>query len=492
MTRMAASLLAITLAVAPAAAEPITELEPFLKDGAVAEGTPAGDGSYTDVTLGKDGETKVEKFSFSVDGDRLTDLRMEGISGAPDEDGTVATGDLIEVVGSSIPMDLENAEPKEIFDFFLGLDTERAALKGFKVVDGDIVTTLEELAIDDVVDGRVGSIVMSNLLVDGKTDDGQPLKVRIGEVSLRGAGAAWAIYMRNLADVSAPSDDPAMEALLSDETAFLNDYKLSDYLHQMKLESMAIRDLTVDVEGKPVFELDAYEFKTTQFVDDFPVAGVGAFSGSVNMETISDLPMDSPQAAMGMKAFLAAYGKPVVAFSGRTEQIWSEAERKATVTVLGLEIDGLLKQSLDMTITGYNPADVLAAAESFDDDITMVSVMEGAMVEDMALSLTDEGALDIGFSLAPPGIERGQIAAQAGQFAGIGVVQAMQYGISLSGSIAEVVTGFIKDGGTITIRQADGSSLPMGKLYTLMADPENEALAMEILSQIKLEVTGSP
>lgn len=489
----ATALLGLALLLSPAAAEPITELQPFAKDGKQATGTKTGAGEYERVTLGEGSDAATaDRLSITMDGNSLTDLTLENVKVPAGADGTRGTIDRIVVENSGIPLDLDEDDPEEIFRWLLNLDADRLALEGVSIIDDDVTIKVGTLAAESIVDGYFSALRISDLEFVGVDDDtGAPFNVVLDRFSVRGFGAGWALYARAAAADQIKASGDTDQPFAGDDFAFLDAFKLADFLNHLRLQGIDMDGLKVSVNGSGLVEIPQFETKTTAFSGAMPAGGTMAMNGTVNIETARSLSGDNPQAQLGMQAFQAMYGGPSVAFSANGETQWIADEQTVRTPDFAIVLDRLMRIGFDMTMTGYDPADGLDALLDPDDDKTMQTAMQDATVTELALRVRDLGALDIGFGLAPPGIDRNQIAAQAAQFAGIGVVQAMQFGISLTGSVAEVVSGFIRDGGMVEVRLQDGATLPWAPLQELLANPEDQAKAMGYLKHLKLEIVGA-
>lgn len=484
----------VFLLAPPAFAEPVSELEPFLEDGVEVTGTPAGNGVYESVKIGKPGEQVLaERLTVSVDGNRLTDLLLENVSVPQDGDEAHGTIERVIVENSAIPLDFDDDKPEEAFEWLLNLDADRLAIEGLVLVDPEenVNMRIKTFAAENVVDGYFSGVRLSGLEMDGIDDDGRPFKIDLDRMAIRGFGAGWLLMARAAVREQEAAGEKNLEALADDDAAFMDAFKLADYLHHLRFQGIEIEGLTIATNGAEILSLASYESKATDYSGQFPVAGTSDFSGQVNLSTAQSLSADNPQAQLGLQAFVALYGQPTVAFSGSGQSVWSAEERTITTTDSFIQFERLARIGFDLTMKNYDPSDFVKALMDPNDDLTMENVMTESIISQLGIRIIDLGALDIGFSLAPPGIDRSQIAAQAAQFAGIGVVQAMQLGIEISGSVAEIVAGFIQNGGTIEVRLQDGSEVPMAPFEDLASGPEGAAKAMQALKDIKLVISGS-
>lgn len=488
------ALLSFLLFVAPAGAEPIEELQPFSDPDTPISGTATGEGAYEGVTIGQgEDQITVKRLSVSMDGNLLTDLSMQDVVLPPGDDGVSGTIDRIIVENSAIPLNLDEENPEEVFDWLLNLNADRLAIEGLSMSDGDWSFEVKTLAAENVVDGYFSALRLNGLTASGTDEGGNAIDVELDRVSVRGVGLAWMLFARASA-LDQFGDDAKDQPLGGDAFEFLDAFDLADYADQLRLQGIDMTGVQVSANGAEVFELEAYETRVTDYSGDMPAAGNYAVNGTFNVETIQALAADDPQVQLGLQAFQALYGGATVAFSSTGEQLWYEDDEVTTVEATLLELDRLLRIDLDLAFTDYDPAATIIALNDQDDDITLASISKDAAIEELSVRVSDLGALELGFSLAPPGIERQKIANQAAQFAGIGVVQAMQFGISLSGSVAEVVSGFISKGGTIEVRQEEGTSLPWAPIQAMTTDadnPETQQKVMDNLKNLKLEIVGS-
>ncbi|MCB1492634.1 MAG: hypothetical protein KDJ77_12710, partial [Rhodobiaceae bacterium] len=369
----ALALVGLMLMLAPAAADPITELQPFLGEGKIISGNKTGDGVYDGITFGENGEKgSAERLSIEMDGNNLTNLTMEQVV-ILDPDGTKGTIGRIVVDNSSIPLNLDKEDPKAFFAWILSLNADRLAIEDLNVGSKDSTVTIGTVAAENVRNGYFDELKIENLAVDGTSDEGVPFTVTIDKASMRGVGAAWMLYMRSMALEQASTSSANMSSNLSGEDfAFLDDFKLADHVDQLRLKGFTFSGLKVVSNGADLFNLDSYTGHITDYSGAFPVAGEYTLSGSVNVETIRGLSESNPQAQMGLQMFQAAYGDPVVNFSGSGEQSYSKETRTMVSRMKIIELDRLMKINLYTVFDNYDPADFIEALYDPNDDKTMV------------------------------------------------------------------------------------------------------------------------
>ncbi|MEM9204812.1 MAG: hypothetical protein AAGA88_00655, partial [Pseudomonadota bacterium] len=138
---------------------------------------------------------------------------------------------------------------------------------------------------------------------------------------------------------------------------------------------------------------------------------------------------------------------------------------------------------------GGAPSRTLEAVSDPRDDVRLLDINADVNLQNSSVAISDRGALDMGFSLAPPGLDRNMIAMQAAQFSTFGVMQATQMGIKLSGDIANAISSFIRSGGTVRLSQTPGSSIPLGAIMGAGVGDNPVGNFSDILPSIDLEVS---
>lgn len=483
---------ALMLTATPAWSQTIPELEPYLKGEGFIKGNAAGDGIYTDVVIGTgEDELRAGRLSLSLDGANLTDLMMEDVTIPPGADGIQGTVKRIVVENSAIPLNLDGDDQRAVFDWLLNMDADRLAIEDFEIFDNEMTFKVASLKAENVRDGFFETISLSGVTIDGVGEDGESFSGTLDDLRVNGIGAGWLIYLR-MAELDGSALPESEKVFTDPEMDFLKDFMLSDHAHHMRLVGMSMQKFAIAVQGLPVFDIDAMNYDVTGYSGSLPVAANFQINGAVDLEAAGQISKDDQQSAQGIQAFRAVYGQSTVNFSAAMQQTWNEVEKVAKIENMEYVFEKLLRISVKSVFSGYEPSRLLEALEDPNDDLTVLSIMDNAEVSQTSIKITDLGVLDVGFTLAPPQVKREQIAFQAAQIAGIGVLQAMQLGIKLNGSIAEVLSGFITNGGTIEVRQSPGKAIPMAQFYKLMANPEDQAAMRSLLSTLDLEVLGAP
>ncbi|MEM6667245.1 MAG: hypothetical protein AAF638_12680 [Pseudomonadota bacterium] len=481
----------------PGLADPITELEPFLAPDETAEGTPLGGGAYADVVITEAGERVVTaaRLEIEIDGAILRNLKIDSLTLLESGDNPGGAIARVTVRDADIPLDLDLEDEKAVFGYFLSANAAEMSIEGAAFADEDATVTLDKLAATELVDGRFGLVQMSGLAITAVEGDDPPVTVNMADFRLGGMGVGIALFAHAMAEdgvtmqpgglpFGTPQPDMA-------DASFLDGFSLKGHEDHMRFEEVVFAGVTVAIDGNEVMRIDDFAQKVTAFSGDMPAAATTALSGSFNLDTIAALSSDDPRAGATIGAVRSLLGRPDVRFEGGGTTNWAPSSGTLTSMDGGVTIDGILRIAGDQVVTGYDPARMLEAAVDPNDALTARSAMEGAVFEDIAIRLTDLGGLDIAFAILPPSIDRGQIAMQAAQFAGLAAMQVLQTGMTLNGNLPEIASAFIQSGGTLEIALSDGVRLPMDILLTLSETADADAL-IGLASKLSLDISHTP
>lgn len=450
-------------------------------------------GEEGDFNVSLEGEElRVDEMRFSSprlapDGRVMFDaFSMSGLNAAGD-DGESVVIDLIEIVGPNADFAAMIAEgfatigegDEDDVDFDIGDDPfDRLALNGLRVSDtGDDETTvnLGSLVLEHDADDEVARFEMNDFLVDAMDDDG-PIRISLSEIRMEG--------------ISTETTGEWFTALENDNMpAFMNSYMNAATVNPASIFSeFILRDFAFNGAGL-----------------DLSLASITAENevrrGNVHSSGIVDRLHFSADAESENGAQIAAglmmLGYSELNMNAVTNTVFEPERGRAYTTGDNYYlVEDAFRIDFSQDLEGYNEYTALMAelisdaAENGDDaaEEAAMAAMSALQVNEFSVSISDESILERAFGAmaAQQGIAPEQARAQASALVLLGAASAGPLvPAPLMSELTSAVSGFLNNGGSVTVGMRPTSPTTVGDMMTLVEqeEPDFERLGISVSAE---------
>lgn len=352
------------------------------------------------------------------------------------------------------------------------------SITGFQAddLDGDDPTSVsfDTLTLSGMQDGDTASFAFNNLVVTG-TEEGAPIEVRLGEISVDGMKTDdYSAFFSALNDDGAGDFANAYSSsFLSNPFGAYEEFAMRDFLLNAGGVHMSMDFLTADVRERGDRYIASSELGSFVFRAD-PASEAGA------------------QIAMGLGMLgyeqleLRAAGNSI--YDTSEDRMYTEGENYLEI-VDGMRID------FHSDVSGYgayleNTAELIGQdPDAANDPEAAIALMAPLMINSLTMSIEDRSILDraLEAGAASQGVDKEQMRMQAGLLIGMGLMSAPpEVPRPFLTELSTAVTSFINQGGTLTVSMDPDA--PVG-IASLVEQAESGAFDYEALG---LRVEASP
>jgi hypothetical protein len=345
---------------------------------------------------------------------------------------------------------------------------------------------------------RFGEIRLTNLSVDGQTDDGGPMQFSLANLQARNSdGETLQSFDLSELSLEASSQEPggaltmtlgAIEATSVNLAAFSLDPAqsvTSAFSAGDAYDRVAVSDLVINSSG--------LQISMPSLTAETEARGEDSVYGAVTMPNLT-LAADPAGGDMGAQFAMALgqMGYEQFTFSMVSNTVYDKAaDRVETEGENSLRFEDGFEMRFDQSLSGVAAYTAAYAAWFADDpasDATppMAEIMAPLMVERFAIALEDQGLLDRAFAAAAAqqGLEPEVMRMQAAGM--IGMMSAFAGDIATPALMAQAqgaLMGFISTGGTLEIELAPETPVSAAELAGPQGPARLEAAGLTIRHQ---------
>lgn len=332
------------------------------------------------------------------------------------------------------------------------------SMQGFNASDNtegeNTTVSFDNLTLAGVREGDSASFEFRNLLVEG-VEDGAPIEIRLGEISIDGMNTLD--YGNFLGSV----DENAGGEIASNYSSSFMSNPFESF------ENFAMRDFLVNAAGVNV-SMDYITADVRERGDRF------ISTSELGSLVINADPAGQAGAQLAMGLGMLGYDQLEIRAAGRSIYDTSE-DRMYTDGDNFLEIVDGMRIDFESDVTGYgayleNAATMMADGSEVDateNPEAVMAMLAPLMINNITMRIEDRSILDraLEAGAASQGVEKEQMRMQAGLLIGMGLMSAppeipRPFLTELSGA----VTGFINQGGTLTVTMDPDAPLPISSL----------------------------